>query len=62
MRGLVKVVTCDTRDLGMRWPTWHTLFFVQGGHDSSRPAGGEEDAAETSQDGLLEEVDRKARA
>ena len=59
--GLVKAVTCDTRDLGMRWPQWHTLFFVQGGHDSSRPAGCEEDAAEASQDGLLEEVGSKAR-
>ena len=30
VRGLVNAVTCETRDLGIRWHQRHTLFFVQG--------------------------------
>ena len=25
MRGLARAVMCETRDLGMKWPYWHTL-------------------------------------
>ena len=27
MRGPAGAVTCETRDLGFRWPHWHTLVF-----------------------------------
>ena len=25
--GLAVAVTCETRDLGIQWPQWHTLLF-----------------------------------
>ena len=27
VRGLAGAVICETRDLGMKWPCWHTLVF-----------------------------------
>ena len=27
VRGLAGAVLCDTRDLGIKWPHWHTLTF-----------------------------------
>ena len=26
MRGLAGAVLCETRDLGIKWPQWHTLL------------------------------------
>ena len=39
---------CETRDLGIKWPQWHTLFEEAsgGGHESGLPAGREKDASE----------------
>ena len=27
VRGPAGAVMCETRDLGIRWPQWHTLMF-----------------------------------
>ena len=27
VRGPAGAVMCDTRDLGIKWPCWHTLVF-----------------------------------
>ena len=27
VRGLAGAVMCETRDLGVKWPFWHTLVF-----------------------------------
>ena len=27
MRGPVEAVMCETKDLGIKWPHWHTLIF-----------------------------------
>ena len=29
VRGLVESVMCETRDLGIKWPQWHTLIFEE---------------------------------
>ena len=29
MRGFARAVTCETRDLGIMWPQWHTLLFEE---------------------------------
>ena len=55
VRGLAGAVTCETLDLGIKVPQGHV-----GGHESGLPAGREEDAFETSQDGRLEEVGSEA--
>ena len=39
---------CGTRDLGIKWPQWHTLTIErQGGHEVGLPARCKEDALET---------------
>ena len=30
VRGLAGAVMCETRDLGIKWPHWHTLVFSDG--------------------------------
>ena len=54
---------CETRNLGIKWPHWHTLMFEgdrRNGHDVCLPEGCEEDASAASKDSLLEEVGSKA--
>ena len=60
VRGLADAVMRETRDLGIQWPLWCTLLFeVQVAVDMRVVC--EEDAVETSQDGLLEELDSRTR-
>ena len=51
-------LSCETRDLGIKWPQRHTLMF-EGRETVDRraicPAGVKENASDTSQKGLLEE-------
>ena len=49
---------CETRDLGIKWPQWHTLMFEGRETVDMRvicTAGCKENASDTSQQGLLEE-------
>ena len=65
MRGLAGAVVCETWDLGIKWPQWHTLLFEGQGAERMRvvyPQDCEEDASETSQDGLLEEMGSQVQA
>ena len=58
-RGLAGAVTCETRDLGIKWPQWDTLLCegqVAVDVRVALPAGCEEDALVTSQDGPSEEM------
>ena len=63
VRGPAGAIMCQTRDLGRERPQRHTLLPEEqvavdmGG----LPAGHEEDAAGTSQDGLLEEMGSQTR-
>ena len=59
VRGSAGAVVCETRDLGVQWPRWHTLLFEE---QVAVPAGCEEDACFTSQDGLLEDVGSHTRS
>ena len=64
VRGLAGAVMREARDLGTRWPKMPYLVVSRasaGGHPSGLAARREEDVAETSQDGLLEEVGSQTR-
>ena len=55
---------CETRDLGVKWPQRHTL--LSEGQEAVDMRVGlrverKEDASETSQNSLLEEMDRHTR-
>ena len=55
---------CETRDLDIKWPQWHTLIFEGQVRADMRyvcPKRREEDAFETGQVSLLEEVGCEAR-
>ena len=55
---------CETRDLGIKWPQWYTLIFEgasKSGHEECLPKSREEDAFDTGQVSLLEEVGSEAR-
>ena len=55
---------CKTRDLGIKWPHWHTLLFegqVVVDMGGVCPQDVKKHASEASQDRLLEEVGSKAR-
>ena len=63
-RGSAGAVMCETRDLGITWPQWHTLLFGGaggGGQERGLPAGCEKVVPEASQDGLVEGMGSKAR-
>ena len=48
VRGPAGAAMCGTRDLGIKWPQWHTLTIErQGGHEVGLPARCKEDALET---------------
>ena len=58
VRGPAGAVMCETRDLGIKWPPWHTLIFE--GEVIRVPERREEDVRATGQVSLLEEVCSKA--
>ena len=57
-RGPAGAVMCETRDLGIQWPQRHTLLLEGQVAVDMRVVcpQDEEDASDTSQDGLLEEM------
>ena len=55
---------CETRDLGIKWPHWHTSTFevqVQSGHEIRLPNRREEDVVGTGKINSLEGVGSEAR-
>ena len=55
---------CETRDLGIQWPRWHTLTFegqVTREHETRVPKRRKENTHETGEIELLEEVGSEAR-
>ena len=55
---------CETRDLGIQWPHWHTLIFEGGQKIDTRdvcPKDVKNMLLQQGQDSLLEEVGSKAR-
>ena len=64
LRGPAGAVMCETRDLGIKWPQWQTLTCErasESGHEIWLPKVREEDALETCQVSLVEEVGSEAR-
>ena len=64
VRGLAGAVVCETRNLGIKWPQWHTLLFYGQCRVDMRfvcTAGCEENASETGQNELLEKVGSQTR-
>ena len=52
VRGLAEAVLCETRDLGIKWPQWHTSIFERAStsrHEVRLSRRCEEDASETGQ-------------
>ena len=63
VRGPAGEVMCESRDLGIEWPQWHTLVLEGDGRIDMRyvPERCEEDAVAAGHVSLLEEVGNKAR-
>ena len=51
---------CETRDLGIKWPQWHTLTF-EGQVQVDMPKRHEENAHKTGEIDLMEELGSDAR-
>ena len=62
--GLAGAVLCETRDLGIKCPEWHTLMFEGQQAVDMRVSCPQnvEKASETNHDGLFEEMGGKTRA
>ena len=64
VRGRAGAVMCETRDLGIKWPYWHTLMFSQEIQIDMRfvcPKNVKKSAGAWGPFNLLEEVDSKVR-
>ena len=64
VRGLAGAVMCETRDLGTRWPHWHTLMFSDERQIDMRlvcPNDVKKDAGAEGPFSLLEKVGSRAR-